>query len=237
MYSFVLFIGFSIFGGLYGAYQLNIGLNYADSIFIQPKLDRHMLFGKLRVFSFYENAAAQLYFGPAIIHTSSREWNNNSDEYTTNDFSLSLHYKFNARSGLSFGVNNIVRKGGNRSTEFIRFPLLLELTIEDLGIEDQQLWRLYFSAGGFLAFPTNTDADKSLIDYYSFGASGEIGMAFNFSRGAYGVIGYRTTLDFDNIVRSETAQPQRFADSGIQLGFYMPFSMFSKRKWKKEPYL
>lgn len=53
---FLLFIGFSIFGGLYGAYQLNIGLNYADSIFIQPKLDRHMLFGKLRVFSFYENA-------------------------------------------------------------------------------------------------------------------------------------------------------------------------------------
>lgn len=53
---FLLFIGFSIFGALYGAYQLNVGLNYADSIFIQPKLDRHMLFGKLRVFSFYENA-------------------------------------------------------------------------------------------------------------------------------------------------------------------------------------
>ncbi|BDS15591.1 O-antigen ligase family protein [Aureispira anguillae] len=53
---FLLFIGFSIFGAFYGAYQLNIGLNYADSIFIQPKLDRHMLFGKLRVFSFYENA-------------------------------------------------------------------------------------------------------------------------------------------------------------------------------------
>lgn len=53
---FLLFIGFSIFGAFYGAYQLNIGLNYADSIFIQPKLDRHMLFGKLRVFSLYENA-------------------------------------------------------------------------------------------------------------------------------------------------------------------------------------
>jgi hypothetical protein len=53
---FLLFIGFSIFGAFYGAYQLNIGLNYADSVFIQPKLDRHMLFGKLRVFSFYENA-------------------------------------------------------------------------------------------------------------------------------------------------------------------------------------
>lgn len=53
---FLLFIGFSIFGAFYGAYQLNIGLNYADSIFIQPKLDRHMLFGKLRVFSIYENA-------------------------------------------------------------------------------------------------------------------------------------------------------------------------------------
>jgi len=52
----ILFIGFSIFGAVYGWYQLNIGLNYADSIFIQPKLDRHMLFGKLRVFSFYENA-------------------------------------------------------------------------------------------------------------------------------------------------------------------------------------
>lgn len=53
---FILFIGFSIFGAFYGAYQLNIGLNHADSIFIQPKLDRHMLFGKLRVFSIYENA-------------------------------------------------------------------------------------------------------------------------------------------------------------------------------------
>ncbi|CAA6816528.1 MAG: O-antigen ligase domain-containing protein [uncultured Aureispira sp.] len=53
---FLLFVGFSIFGAFYGAYQLNIGLNFADNIFIQPKLDRHMLFGKLRVFSFYENA-------------------------------------------------------------------------------------------------------------------------------------------------------------------------------------
>ena len=52
----IIFVGFSIFGAVYGAYQLNIGLSYADSIFIQPKLDRHMLFGKLRVFSFYENA-------------------------------------------------------------------------------------------------------------------------------------------------------------------------------------
>jgi len=53
---FIIFIGFSIVGAIYGWYQLNIGLNYADSIFIQPKLDRHMLFGKLRVFSIYENA-------------------------------------------------------------------------------------------------------------------------------------------------------------------------------------
>lgn len=52
----IIFISFSIFAALYGWYQLNIGLNYADSIFIQPKLDRHMLFGKLRVFSIYENA-------------------------------------------------------------------------------------------------------------------------------------------------------------------------------------
>jgi len=52
----IIFISCSIFGALYGWYQLNIGLNYADSIFIQPKLDRHMLFGKLRVFSIYENA-------------------------------------------------------------------------------------------------------------------------------------------------------------------------------------
>ncbi len=201
------------------------------------KIFTYLLFTVLLVFSCFENATAQLYFGPSITHTSSREWNNNSEEYTTNDFSISLHYKFNSRSGLSFGANNIVRQGGNRSTEFIRFPLLVELTIEDLGIEDQQLWRLYFSAGGFLSFPTNTDADKSLIDYYSFGAIGEIGMAFNFARGAYATIGYRTTLDFDNIALSEAAQPQRFADSGIQLGFYMPFSMFSKKAWKKEPYL
>jgi hypothetical protein len=52
----LIFIGFSIFGGLYGWYQLNIGLSFADSIFIEPKLDRHMLWGKLRVFSIYENA-------------------------------------------------------------------------------------------------------------------------------------------------------------------------------------
>jgi hypothetical protein len=51
-----IFIGFSIVGGLYGWYQLNIGLSFADSIFIEPKLDRHMLWGKLRVFSIYENA-------------------------------------------------------------------------------------------------------------------------------------------------------------------------------------
>jgi hypothetical protein len=52
----IIFISVSIFGGLYGWYQLNIGLNFADSVFIQPKLDRHMLWGKLRVFSIYENA-------------------------------------------------------------------------------------------------------------------------------------------------------------------------------------
>lgn len=52
----IIFISFSIFGGLYGWYQLNVGLNFADAVFIQPKLDRHMLWGKLRVFSIYENA-------------------------------------------------------------------------------------------------------------------------------------------------------------------------------------
>jgi hypothetical protein len=52
----LIFIGFSIFGGLYGAYQLNVGLSFVDNIFIQPKLDQHMLFGKLRVFSLYDNA-------------------------------------------------------------------------------------------------------------------------------------------------------------------------------------
>ncbi len=51
-----IFILFSTLGGIYSWTQLNLGLNYADSIFIQPKLDRHMLWGKLRVFSIYENA-------------------------------------------------------------------------------------------------------------------------------------------------------------------------------------
>ncbi|MCP4438416.1 MAG: hypothetical protein GY810_05680 [Aureispira sp.] len=52
----LIFVGFSILGALYGMRQLYLGLDYVDSIFIRPKLDRHMLFGKLRVFSFYENA-------------------------------------------------------------------------------------------------------------------------------------------------------------------------------------
>lgn len=52
----LIFVGFSILGALYGIRQLHLGLDHVDSIFIRPKLDRHMLFGKLRVFSFYENA-------------------------------------------------------------------------------------------------------------------------------------------------------------------------------------
>ncbi len=183
-------------------------------------------------------AAAQMYFGPSITHTSSREWDDASQEYTTNDFRISLHYQFNDLLRMQAGVSSIVRQGDNRSTEFIRMPLILEMTIEDFGIEDKQLWRLYFATGGFLSFPINSNTDESLIDYYSFGAIGEIGMAFNFTRGAFATIGYRGTVDFDAIKRSPAAEPQRFADSGIQLGFYMPFSMFKKKKWgKKEPYL
>ncbi|MGB0985444.1 MAG: hypothetical protein ACPG19_15440, partial [Saprospiraceae bacterium] len=133
---------------------------------------------------------------------------------------------------------NLIRQGDGRSTEFIRIPAMIEVTIEDIAINDQQLWRLYFAIGAFMAFPVNTDTDKGLIDYFSFGTIGEIGMAFNFSRGAFAVIGYRGGVDFDAIARSEAAQPQRFADSGIHLGFYMPFSIFRRKTWsKKEPYL
>lgn len=182
--------------------------------------------------------SAQLYFGPSITHTSSREWNNTSDEYTTNDFQFSLHYQFNQSIRTQFGISTIVRQGDNRSTEYVRFPLLLEMSIEDLKINDREIWRLYFATGGFMSFPINSNTDESLIDYYSFGAIGEIGMAFNFTRGAFATIGYRATVDFDTIKRSDAAIPQRFADSGIQLGFYMPFSIFSPKGWKKpEPYV
>jgi hypothetical protein len=182
---------------------------------------------------------AQLYFGPSITHTSTREWDATSEEYTTNDFNFSLYYQFNSLTATKISVSNLVRQGDNRSTEFIRIPVMLEMTIEDFAINDEQLWRLYFAIGGFMAFPVNTDTDESLIDYFTFGTVGEIGMAFNFSRGAFAVIGYRVGLDFDAIGRSEAAQPQRFADSGIQLGFYMPFSIFKRKTWskEKEPYL
>jgi len=183
-------------------------------------------------------AQAQLYFGPSITHTSSREWNNSSQEYTTNDFDISLHYQFKRNVNIQFGASSIIRQGDNRSTEFIRFPLLFQMSIEEFSIDDRQLWRLYFATGGFLSFPVNSNTDESLIDYYSFGAIGEIGMAFNFTRGAFATIGYRATVDFDSVKRSDAAIPQRFADSGIQLGFYMPFSIFSRKVWKeKEPYL
>lgn len=52
----LVFFSISILGSLWGIQQLHIGLSKVDAIFIQPKLDRHMLFGKLRVFSIYDNA-------------------------------------------------------------------------------------------------------------------------------------------------------------------------------------
>ena len=177
---------------------------------------------------------AQLFFGPSITHTSTREWNKSSDEYTTNDFNFSFYYQVNKTTSTKFSINNIIRQGGNRSTEFLRFPALIEITVEDFVINDQQLWRLYFATGGYFALPVNSDTDESWIDYYSFGAIGEIGMAFNFSSGAFAVIGYRGSVDFDAIKRNDSAIPQRFADSGIQLGFFMPFSIFSKKGWSKE---
>ena len=86
---------------------------------------------------------AQLYFGPSITHTSTREWDATSEEYTTNDFNFSLYYQFNSLTATKISVSNLVRQGDNRSTEFIRIPVMLEMTIEDIAINDQQLWRLY----------------------------------------------------------------------------------------------
>jgi len=52
----LVFLLISMFGSIWGIWQLHVGLSKVDAIFIQPKIDRHILFGKLRVFSIYDNA-------------------------------------------------------------------------------------------------------------------------------------------------------------------------------------
>ena len=66
---------------------------------------------------------AQLYFGPSVTHTSSREWNINSDEYTANDLNFMLRYQFKNTLATRFEISSILRQGSGRTTEFIRFPL------------------------------------------------------------------------------------------------------------------
>jgi hypothetical protein len=187
---------------------------------------------KLTLFLFFiltsPKLNAQLYFGPSVTHTSSREWSINSSEYTANDFNFVLKYQFKNSLTTRFEVNNILRQGSGRTTEFMRFPLILEFEIEEMHLEDRELWALYFATGGYLAFPTNS-TDQNVIDFYNFGVLGEIGLSFKFYRGAYATIGYRTTVDFESIAQNELALPQRFADSGIYLGFATPFSIFKAK--------
>lgn len=187
-----------------------------------------ILFSILITTSTITHLKAQLYFGPSVTHTSSREWNINSDEYTANDFNFILRYQFKNNIATRFEINSILRQGNGRTTEFIRFPVIFEFEIEDMKIDDRELWRLYFATGGYMAFPTNS-TDENVINYYNVGAVAEMGFSFNFSRGAYGTVGYRTSVDFEAIARNEIASPQRFAASGIYLGFTMPFSIFSPK--------
>ena len=187
-----------------------------------------ILFFLFITISITNNVNAQLYFGPSVTHASTREWNINSDEYTANDFNFVLKYQFKNNLATRFEINSILRQGNGRTTEFIRFPIIFEFEIEDMKIDDRELWRLYFATGGYLAFPTNS-TDENVIDYYNFGVIAEMGFSFNFTRGAYGTVGYRTSVDFEAIARSELASPQRFAASGIYLGFTMPFSIFSPK--------
>ena len=179
-------------------------------------------------FVFINQSIAQLYFGPSVTHTSSREWNINSDEYTANDLNLMVRYRFNHTTAARFEFNSILRQGSGRTTEFIRLPLIFEFNIEDMKIDQRELWRLYFATGGYFAFPTNS-TDENVIDYYNFGIIGEVGFSFNFSRGAYGTVGYRAAVDFDAVGQNALALPQRFADSGIYLGFTVPFSIFNPK--------
>lgn len=51
-----IFIAMSVFGALWGIKQQHFGLGYVDNIFVQPKANTHILFGKLRVFSIFDNA-------------------------------------------------------------------------------------------------------------------------------------------------------------------------------------
>ena len=187
-----------------------------------------LLFFTIVLISITANLHAQLYFGPSVTHTSSREWNIDSDEYTANDFNFVIKYQFKNTLATRFEINSILRQGSGRTTEFIRFPLILEFEIEDMKIDGRELWRLYFATGGYFAFPTNS-TDENVINFYNFGVIGEVGLSFNFSRGAYATVGYRTAVDFDSIARDQLASPQRFADSGIYLGFAMPFSIFSPK--------
>ena len=63
-----LWFGFSIIGALWGAKQLTIGLDSAEKAWlaVPGNLTTHMLFGRLRVFSFYSDAGQ---FGASQAHT------------------------------------------------------------------------------------------------------------------------------------------------------------------------
>lgn len=178
-------------------------------------------------------AAGQLYFGPSVTHASTREWNANSNEYTANDFNVMLRYQFNELLAIRGEINSTLRQGSGRTTEFVRFPFLMEFSIEDMAISNRQLWRLYFATGAYYAIPTNS-TDETLIDYYTIGGMGEMGISFNFSKGAFGTVGYRTAVDLEAIAKSAGAAPQRFAASGIFLCFAVPFSIFKIEKPKEE---
>lgn len=63
-----LWFGFSIIGAFWGARQLTIGLDSAEKAWlaVPGNLTTHMLFGRLRVFSFYSDAGQ---FGASQAHT------------------------------------------------------------------------------------------------------------------------------------------------------------------------
>ncbi len=63
-----IWFGCSILGALWGGKQLTIGLDYAEKAWLSVpgNMTTHMLFGKLRVFSFYSDAGQ---FGASQAHT------------------------------------------------------------------------------------------------------------------------------------------------------------------------
>ncbi len=65
----MIWFGFSLLGVLWGMKQLYIGLDYAEKIWLSEpgNLSTHLLFGKLRVFSFYSDSGQ---FGASMGHAS-----------------------------------------------------------------------------------------------------------------------------------------------------------------------